>query len=289
MIRINRRNFNDLVKGLIKASQLCRYNSECYSTSDIKREREANGQLNHLYDLLEEKYLDLFTLVKPLCDEVGESWDDISYGPIYYKKYFKYIPEDLEVIFEGDVLEMYLDESLKIYIEEGNEAPVITNHYIQWRTSSSRFVYQKWNTDAESINQLINESQRMKNDYGLIRELYPSLKLKSFEMLRDVQGVSDCSEAIIIGLDEQDNEFIFLVSVGGFYKDLGIFKNKELLDVLPLNKEDKGCVRVKEETYCHTINPKTGIDEMAPSGNTIYTANLQRGLDYYKSFSERKY
>lgn len=252
MIKLTRKNMNEVVQNLVSYYLSSRYSNECFSSGDVRREMTANDELNAILDELNKVGVNIET-------EFSNILNSLKKGELYFVNNTNFVEcdDDFEVKLKFKSFERYLSHKAEHLLV--NDEPIIDIKPFRkaLNIGDTRFSYEKWDNSKESFDYLLEYCSVFKSAEKIIKDICEGygthknpLKVQAIHCIRDNyynpkdNNSTNCSSYMLVlnncyntELHEDCNPKIF-ISMGGHYKDAQIIQHWNKVEhILPL----EGC------------------------------------------------
>jgi hypothetical protein len=100
LITITKDNLAEVIRNLLASRNLCNYNDECFSSSDIRFYTNAGYELNEIVLSLWQAGVNLYAQVRPVYLQNGYRWNDVKYGSEVFSYLPTKLPDDFSLAIE---------------------------------------------------------------------------------------------------------------------------------------------------------------------------------------------
>lgn len=223
MIILTRNNFKEMVEILLNYERGMRSNSECFSSSDVRREIEARNDVDKILRLLVKEGVDIEKELAELAEEFDTNFingDD-----------FKESNDDFSIKFKSILFDRYISKNHPEYFVEDAPIVEIKEHCKELEIGSSRFTYQYWNVSEDAIKYLNSTCSIFKSASEILEKTLNYYntggKIKEIHCIKDNFKNDDvnCSQYVIYTEGESYNHAL-MINMGGFYKDAILFNTR---------------------------------------------------------------
>lgn len=234
MIKINNSNVKEVLEVVLQYEKFMTSNSECVSSSDMRREIAAHQDVEKILSSLVEKGFDL---EQDDIQEVAAKYDTKFKNGSDFKPY----QGEFEIKFKSHLLDGYLEKRESSLLVEDEVIFDEKEFRKILEIGSSRFNYEFWDTSKESISHLYNNctvfASAKKITEATLEEYGDNFKIKEIHCIRDTHSNnnSNCSSYMVTIVNEVDLDFpkhiMLLIQQGGFYQDIIILENSKLKSI----------------------------------------------------------
>lgn len=247
MIIINNSNFKKVIELGLTHEESVRYNKECFSTIDIRREMQAKDNIDKLLALLLKEGVDLECELSELAKD-----KEIKF---FNGSNFKKSDRNFSIKYKLTSFEDYLREASPELIVK--DEPIVTNNMFHksLEIDSSRFCYEQWEVSEASIKYLENYCNVFKSSLEIInmacKYYTKNSTIKEIHCIRDTIFSEDVNASKYVVFIENDNHdrMAIVIQADNSIKDAILFncKSGKTRYIIPLDGADRWYCREYDE------------------------------------------
>lgn len=242
MMVLTRNNFKEMVEILLNYERGMTSNSECFSSSDVRREIEARNDVDKILTLLVKQGVN----IEKELSELAEKFDTNFING----EGFKESNDDFSIKFKSVLFDRYIKDNYPEYFVEDTPIVEVKEYCRELEIGNSRFTYQYWDVSNEAIECLKSTCsvfnaaseilEKALNYYNIDGEV------KEIHCIRDNSNHEDinCSHYVVY-TEGKSNNHALIIQMGGSHKDAILFdtRSKQTEYIFLLDGADKWCIR----------------------------------------------